>query len=44
MFGAAQQHASFAAYQNIGKLAPIFVVVVDDERDLRVSANVSEAV
>ena len=41
MSGAAQQHAGFAAYENIGKLAPIFVVVVDDERDLRVFENIT---
>ena len=41
MSGAAQQHAGFAAYQNIGKLAPIFFIVIDDERDLRVFENIT---
>ncbi len=44
VFGAAQQHAGFAENQNIGELAPIFVVVVDDERDLRVFADSYESV
>ena len=41
MPGAAQQHAGFAAYENIGKLAPIFFIVIDDERDLRVFENIT---
>ena len=41
MSRAAQQHAGFAAYENIGKLAPIFFIVIDDERDLRVFENIT---
>ena len=40
---AAQEHASLAGHQHIGKLAPIFVVMIDDDRDLWILPDITQA-
>ncbi len=40
MFLAALYDPRFAEYQNVGELAPIFVVMVDDQGDLGILADI----
>jgi hypothetical protein len=41
MFDAARQDTSFAEYEDVSELTPIFLVMVDDERNLRVFEDVA---
>ena len=37
------QYTSRSSNQNIAELAPVFLIVIDNERDLRIVSNVAQA-